>query len=293
MNGFLSPHEYFRRHGGRPKKGLGQHFLTQPRTAEKIVAAADLSSDDVVVEIGPGLGILTAHVVEVCPRLHLVELDSELADYVEEALRHRGHGAQVHRTDVLRFDWTRVAKEGGRRLVVVGNLPYQITSPLMFHLLEHRQAIHHGVFMVQKEVGQRLAASPGSKDYGVLSVLLSLYGRVKALFVVAPGQFYPPPKVDSLVIRIDFPEFKTDLSGVDFSMLRRLVNAAFQKRRKTLANSLAGFHGLSAEDVRDVLKTVGIDPGLRAEALAPEDFAVMARALAASTTQGHDAAPGP
>ncbi|ROR01579.1 16S rRNA (adenine(1518)-N(6)/adenine(1519)-N(6))-dimethyltransferase RsmA [Desulfosoma caldarium] len=280
MNGFLSPHEYFRRHGGRPKKRLGQHFLTQPRTAEKIVAAAHLSPDDVVVEIGPGLGILTAHLLPLCPRLHLVELDTGLADYVEEALRHRGHGARVHRIDVLRFDWTRVAKESGRRLVLVGNLPYQITSPLMFQLLEHRRAIHHGVFMVQKEVGRRLAASPGSKDYGVLSVLLSLYGRVKALFAVAPGQFYPPPKVDSLVIRIDFPESEADLGGVDFFMLRRLVNAAFQKRRKTLANSLAGFHGLCAESLRAALRMVGIDPALRAEVLTPKDFAHLARFLA-------------
>lgn len=280
MNGFLSPQEYFRRFKGRPRKGLGQHFLTQPKTAEKIVSAADLASEDAVVEVGPGLGILTAHLLKVCQEVHLVEVDPVLAEYLEKALRERGHGARVYRTDVLRFNWTRVAKETGRRVVVVGNLPYHITSPLMFHLLEHRRAIHHGVFMVQKEVGQRLAASPGSKDYGVLSVLLSLYGRVQALFFVGPGQFYPPPKVDSLVIRIDFPEPQTDLGGVDFSMLRALVNAAFQKRRKTLANSLAGFQGLGPQRVRKALQSVGIDPGLRGEALNPEDFATVARCLA-------------
>jgi len=284
--GFLSPYEYFRTTGKRPKKALGQHFLTQPKTAEKIVRAAEIVPEDVVVEVGPGLGMLTAFLAEATRHLHLVELDPDLADCLEAALTSRGRAVRMHRMDVLHFDWTQLAQEAGQKLVVVGNLPYQISSPLMFRLLEHRRALKHAVFMVQKEVGMRLAALPGSKDYGVLSVLLSLYGRVRALFAVGPGQFHPPPKVDSLVLRIDFPEERPELTEVDLDLLRRLVNAVFQNRRKTAANSLTGFHGLRAEAAREVLEAAGIDPRLRPEAVPPEAFARLARILGASRPGG-------
>lgn len=279
MKALVSPQEYFRLHGGRPRKHLGQHFLTQPKTAEKIVQAAGLTPQDVVVEVGPGLGMLTAFVVEVCVAAHLVEIDSQLADFLEKALAGRGGAVRVYRQDVLQFDWSRLAEEAGRRLVVLGNLPYHISSPLMFRILEHRHAVQRGVFMVQKEVGRRFAAEPGSGDYGVLSVLLRLYGTVQPVMSVGPGQFYPPPKVDSLVVRIDFPEERTEVEGVDFHFTRRVVNAAFQKRRKTVANALAGFQGLSASAVRTALKETGIDPGIRPEALRPDQFASLARNL--------------
>ncbi len=279
MKGLVSPQEYFRLHGGRPRKHLGQHFLTQPKTAEKIVQAATLAPDDVVVEVGPGLGMLTAFLVDACRRVHLVEIDSQLADFLEEAMSGRGGSVCVHRQDILQFDWSGTAREASRRLVIVGNLPYQISSPLLFRILENRHAIHHGVFMVQREVGRRLAAEPGSGDYGVLSVLLRLYGTVRPVLSVGPGQFYPPPKVDSLVVRMDFPEERSDVEGVDFQWIRQVVNAAFQKRRKTVANSLAGFHGLGAAGVRNALQEAGIDPGLRPEVLSPQAFASLARTL--------------
>ncbi len=279
MKGFLSPQEYFRITGRRPRKALGQHFLTQPKTAEKIVRAAEILPEDVVVEVGPGLGILTAFVAGTCRRLHLVEVDPDLAQIVEQALQGKEGSVRVHRMDILHFDWSQLAQETQRRLVVLGNLPYHISSPLMFRILEHRRSVHHGVFMVQREVGRRLAAAPGSKDYGVLSVLLSLYGRVEPLFPVGPGQFYPPPKVESLVLRIDFPEEQCDLKEVDFKLLRSLVNAVFQKRRKTLVNSLIGFHGLKAAQARKALEAAGMDPGIRPEAVVPEAYATLARIL--------------
>ena len=279
MKGFVSPQEYFRLHGGRPRKRLGQHFLTQPKTAEKIVRAATLVPEDVVVEVGPGLGMLTAFLVDACRAVHLVEIDPQLADYLEEAVKSRGAAVRVHRQDILQFDWSGAAREAGRRLVIVGNLPYQISSPLLFHILENRHSIHHGVFMVQREVGQRFDAEPGSGDYGVLSVLLGLYATVRPVMSVGPGQFYPPPKVESLVVRIDFPEEQNEVEGVDFPWLRQVVNAAFQKRRKTVANALAGFHGLGTAGMRALLQETGIDPGLRPEALRPESFASLARIL--------------
>ncbi|MEJ5348530.1 MAG: 16S rRNA (adenine(1518)-N(6)/adenine(1519)-N(6))-dimethyltransferase RsmA [Desulfosoma sp.] len=279
MKGFLSPQEYFKITGKRPRKALGQHFLSQPKTAEKIVRAAGILSEDVVVEVGPGLGILTGFVAGTCRRLHLVEVDSDLAQLAEQALKDKEDSVRVHRMDILHFDWSRLAEETQRRLVVLGNLPYHISSPLMFRLLEHRRSVHHGVFMVQREVGRRWAAAPGSKEYGVLSVLLSLYGRVEPLFPVGPGQFYPPPKVESVVVRIDFPEEQCDLKDVDFKLLRSLVNAVFQKRRKTLVNSLVGFHGLNAAKARKALEAAGMDPGIRPEAVEPEAYATLARIL--------------
>ncbi|MEJ5364039.1 MAG: 16S rRNA (adenine(1518)-N(6)/adenine(1519)-N(6))-dimethyltransferase RsmA [Desulfosoma sp.] len=289
MIGFISPQEYFRLHGGRPRKHLGQHFLTQPKTAEKIVQAATLAPDDVVVEVGPGLGMLTAFLLEACAAVHLVEIDPQLADFLQEAVSGRGGTVRVHRQDILEFDWDGAAREAGRRLVVVGNLPYQISSPLLFRILENRHAIHHGVFMVQREVGRRFAAEPGSGDYGVLSVLLRLYGTVRPVLSVGPGQFYPPPKVDSLVVRVDFPEERSDVEGVDFQWIRQVVNAAFQKRRKTVANSLTGFHGLGAAGVKAVLHAAGIDPTLRPEALGPEAFASLARTLKTTISSSHKA----
>ncbi|SHG18296.1 dimethyladenosine transferase [Desulfacinum infernum DSM 9756] len=276
MDLFPSPHEYFRDQQGRPRKRLGQHFLAQPKTAEKIVEAAHVEPDDVVVEVGPGLGALTAFLVGRCARLHLVELDTDLASFLSDRLASHGHGIRVHSMDVLRFPWDACAREAGRPLVVVGNLPYNISSPLMFRLLENRSLIRRGVFMVQREVGERLAAGPGTKDYGVLSVLLSIYGSVEPLFSVGPKQFYPPPRVDSLVVRLRFHDREPD---VPFQDIRAIVNAVFQKRRKTLANALMGAVPASGETLRRAILRAGLNPTDRPERIPPGSFLELARAL--------------
>ncbi len=273
MKFYCSPQEYFRRRGGVPRKPLGQHFLAQPKTAEKIVRLAHIGDDDVVVEVGPGLGALTGFIAGRCRTLHLVELDRDLAEFLGGRFRDASGSVVVHVEDILRFDWDACFQKYEKPLLVVGNLPYKISSPLMFRLLEKRTLLDRAVFMVQREVGERLAAGPGSRDYGVLSVLLGLFASVEKLFTVGPKQFYPPPKVDSVVVRIRFRE-----QGVcaDYPRVRDVVHAAFQKRRKTVFNSLRGYGRRSDEEIREALTAADIDPRTRPEQIDPERFARLA-----------------
>lgn len=275
MPDFLSPSEYFHSVEYRPRKRFGQHFLAQPATAARIVEGAELEKNDVAVEIGPGLGALTRFILPRVETAHLVELDREMVGYLRA--RVPAESAVIHEMDVLSFDFAGLAEQEGKRLVLLGNLPYNISGPLMFHILESFPAIARAVFMVQKEVGVRLAAVPGTKDYGVLSVLLGMLARVRTLFTVGPGQFYPPPKVQSVVIRIDFAQERPP--GPDFAFFRKLVSVAFQQRRKTLGNSLSGGFRLSAEAVSQACTQAGIDPRRRAETLSADEFLNLGRTL--------------
>ncbi len=276
---FVSPQEYFRERGMSPRKRFGQHFLIQPKTAERIVESAELSPSDAVVEVGPGLGALTRFILPRVGRLHLVELDRDLAAFLEGNLHAADCRVSIYQRDILEVDFCALGQPEGERLVVLGNLPYNISSPLVFRLLESRCCIRRAVFMVQREVGERLTAGPGGKEYGVLSVLLGVYARVQSLFIVGPGQFYPPPAVDSLVVLIDF---NNDLSSgaPSFAFLRKLVSTCFQQRRKTLSNSLKGLAGANATLLHEALLASGIDPKRRPETLSAEEFVGLAKALA-------------
>jgi len=272
MGQFLTPRQYYQLHGTKPRKRFGQHFLAQPATAERIVASADLEESDVVVEVGPGLGALTQFILPKVRTLHLVELDRDLANYLQTATQHLQDRVHVNQQDILTFDFQSLSRLEEKRLVVMGNLPYNITSPLVFYLLDCIEAIKRGVFMVQKEVGERLTAAPGTKTYGVLSVLLGVYAKACKLFSVGPQQFYPQPQVDSLVIRIDFPE-AAQISGLSFKKFRAIVNLAFQQRRKTLRNSLKS---LDAKGIEQAFKMSDINPQRRPETLTPEEFLKLA-----------------
>ena len=278
---FVSPQEYFRECGLRPRKRFGQHFLSQPGTAERIVEASGLCPSDVVVEVGPGLGALTRFILPRVRQLHLVELDRDLVAFMEAHLTVTEGQVVFYRQDILTFDFCRLASSEGESLVVLGNLPYNISSPLVFRLLEARGCLKRAVLMVQKEVGARLTASPGGKDYGVLSVLLGVYARVRSLFVVGPGQFYPPPKVDSLVVSIDFAG-KPAPDEPSFAFLRQVVNTCFQQRRKTLYNSLKGLGEAMGGRLEEAFLTSGIDPKRRPETLSPQEFIGLAKALSAA-----------
>ncbi len=274
----VSPQEYFRGRRLSPRKRFGQHFLSQPGTAERIVEAGCLCPSDVVVEVGPGLGALTRFILPKVRQLHLVELDRDLAAYLEAHLPATEGRVFTYQQDILTFDFNNLARREGEPLMVLGNLPYNISSPLIFRLLEDRCSLKRAVLMVQKEVGERLTASPGGKSYGVLSVLLGAYTRVQSLFAVGPGQFFPPPEVDSLVVSIEF----TDRTGPEvpsFSFLRKVVNAGFQQRRKILLNSLKGVAGATAKRLEELFLTEGIDPQRRPETLSPEEFVRLAKAL--------------
>jgi len=278
MDIFLNPREYFHLHGLKPRKRFGQHFLIQPSTAARIVAHAELQQSDLVVEIGPGLGSLTQFIAPRVDRLHLVELDWDLASYLTKATRSISDRVLVHQLDVLQFDFQGLAQSEGKRLVVLGNLPYNISSPLIFHLLEAVQSIKRAVFMVQREVGERLAAGAGSKSYGVLSVLLGVCAQVNKLFLVGPEQFMPKPKVDSLVIRMDFPERKMAVNP-SFRFFRSVVNLAFQHRRKTLRNSLRSLMGNNPLALEHALAPISVDLAQRPETLSPQQFFQLAGIL--------------
>ena len=244
----------------RPRKRFGQHFLHDRRTLERIVAAIAPASGDGIVEIGPGEGALTRLLAERLPHLEAIEIDRDLAarlsaEFAPERLT-------VHCTDALEFDYG--ALPVGAR--IVGNLPYNISTPLLFLLAEHAARIRDLHFMLQREVVERMVARPSTSEYGRLSVMLQVRFRMEKLFRVLPGAFRPPPKVESALVRM-VPHANTP--ECDAGRLAKVVRQAFSARRKTLRNALP----LAAEDYT----ALGINPGLRPENLSPHEYVAIAR----------------
>ncbi len=254
----------------RPRKRFGQHFLRDRGVVARIVSALAPQTGDHVVEIGPGTGALTRELLTRMTRLEAVELDRDLLARLEaEFPRDK---LTLHNADALKFDFCKIASDGGK-LRLIGNLPYNISTPLLFHLLDQAGCIEDMLFMLQKEVVERLRAEPGGKDYGRLSVMIQYRCAVEKLFDVAPGAFTPPPKVDSAVVRL-VPHAKPPVAVDDPARFALLVRAAFASRRKTLRNNMRGL--LSAED----LLALGIDPVRRAETLSLAEFAILSNAAA-------------
>jgi 16S rRNA (adenine1518-N6/adenine1519-N6)-dimethyltransferase len=277
----LSPKTLLLRLGLRPKKALGQHFLLHPHQARRIVAALNLTGEETVVEIGAGLGALTGLLAPAASRVIALERDPELAQFLAAELLVESPGVQVICQDVLEFDFPGAAREAGRSLAVVGNLPYQITSPLLFTLIRDVVAIAQAVLMMQSEVGERLLASPGTKEYGILSVLVQYHFRVIRLFSLSPGNFFPPPQVDSVVLRL-VPEPPASVA-LDAILLHQLVKAAFGHRRKTLNNTLvsgAAAFKLRPEAMRGVIAELNIDPKRRGETLSVAEFVAVSNRVA-------------
>ncbi|MDZ3822247.1 MAG: 16S rRNA (adenine(1518)-N(6)/adenine(1519)-N(6))-dimethyltransferase RsmA [Pseudoxanthomonas sp.] len=249
-----------------PRKRFGQHFLHDPGVLARIVAAISPRPGEALVEIGPGEGALTDPLLATGATLTVVELDRDLA----ERLRAR-HDPRltVVEADALTVDFGALAAAGGAPLRLVGNLPYNVSSPILFHCLDHLDAIADMHFMLQKEVVDRMAAPPGDKTYGRLSVMLQARCTVTPLFDVGPGAFRPPPKVDSAVVRLQ-PRPAGELPVADAARFAAVVKAAFAQRRKTLRNALSGL--LDAERIA----AAGIDPGSRAEQVPVEGFVALA-----------------
>lgn len=252
----------------RARKHLGQHFLHDPAVIAKIVATIAPRAGDRLVEIGGGLGALTFPLFEAATELDVIELDERLAMELERQARERGHSLTVHRADALEFDFSSLAAKG-RTVRVVGNLPYNISTPLLFHLLRQRAAIADIVIMVQKEVARRITAGPGGKDYGRLTVMLSAWLTAEQCFDVGPGAFKPAPRVWSTVLRLT-PRREARFAIDDETQFADLVRRAFSMRRKTLARGLAGIV------TREQIAAAGIDPRARPETLAPGQFAMLA-----------------
>ena len=254
----------------RPKKSFGQHFLHEKRYIERIVSAISPRADDFVVEIGPGEGALTLPLLAAAGKLTAIELDTDLIPDLKARAASVGELSIIH-SDVLKVDFTALAhRHGVERLRVAGNLPYYISSPILFHCVEHAAAIQDMHFMLQKEVVDRMAAEPGSKVYGRLSVMLQLVCRVEPLFNVPPGAFRPPPKVDSAVVRL-VPLAPDQLHDANPDRLYAIVKAAFAQRRKTLSNALK--HVMDA----GAIMAADVDPKARAETLSPHDYVRLAK----------------
>ena len=249
-----------------PKKSLGQHFLTDRSYIDKIVMAVNAQPGDRLVEIGPGQGAITFPLLRKHGELTAIEFDRDLITPLMEASEGVGRLTIVHK-NVLDVDFGKLAGDGKIRLV--GNLPYNLSSPILFHAIEHAASIHDMVFMLQKEVVDRMAAESGSKVYGRLSVMLQAYCRVDSLFVVPPGAFRPPPKVDSAVARL-VPRDASAIGIADHRRFEEVVRAAFGQRRKTLRNALGGT--CSSEQI----EAAGLRPDARAEQIEVEGFVRLA-----------------
>jgi 16S rRNA (adenine1518-N6/adenine1519-N6)-dimethyltransferase len=254
------------------KKRYGQHFLHDPGTIERIVHAIAPAPCDRLVEVGPGRGAITAPLLSAAGALDVVEIDADVVQPLRERCAGRGD-LRVHIADALEFDFTALRGEGPR-LRLVGNLPYNVSTPLLFHFITHLDAIEDMHFMLQREVVVRMAARPGNKDYGRLTVMLAPMVVVEPLFDIGTGAFSPPPKVISTFFTLRphrTPPF--ELRRPD--AYARVVAAAFSQRRKTLRNSLSALLGA------DAIADAGIDPGARAETLHPAQFAALADRCAA------------
>lgn len=260
----------------RPKKSLSQNFLINDRAAKRIVDSLDIQEGDTVLEIGAGKGALTKYVLEKATKVIAVEIDKKLCQYLEQRFAEKNNLVLINK-DILKIDWGNLTGKMGH-LKVIGNLPYRITSPLLSLLLENREFIPLSVLMVQKEVAKRICAQPGSKDWSPLSITVQLYADVKTLFHLKPASFFPPPKVESSVIKIVFLE-KPKLFIADEKLFFSVIRSAFGQRRKIILNSLSANLNLPKKEVELILNKVKIDPKRRPETLSIQEFARLSSAL--------------
>lgn len=248
----------------KARKRFGQNFLHDHGVIRRIIRAIAPHESDQLVEIGPGLGALTEELLAEAGELDAIELDRDLPPILRTKFFNYGNKFRIHEADAMKFDFSQLRKDD-KRLRIVGNLPYNISTQLIFHLLSHSDNIEDMHFMLQKEVVDRMAAGPGENNYGRLGIMAQYLCKVESLFVVPPGAFNPAPKVDSAIIRLT-PYRELPHVASDPSQLEIVVRTAFNMRRKTLRNNLKPL--LTADE----LESLGIDPGLRPEKLPISDF---------------------
>ncbi|MFZ2633907.1 MAG: 16S rRNA (adenine(1518)-N(6)/adenine(1519)-N(6))-dimethyltransferase RsmA [Desulfosalsimonadaceae bacterium] len=271
-----APRTLLAAHDLHPKKQYGQNFLVDPSTARMIVDRTGLSPDDIVLEIGAGLGALTIPAAAQAKKVIAVEKDPEILAVLETELAARNIANVVLvNQDILTVDIPAVSCREGRKFIVIGNLPYNISSQIVIALIRDRQSIDRAVLMFQKEVAQRLAVGPGSKDYGRLSVMLQYCADVKKVATVGPHLFLPKPKVASEVIEICFKDAIIE-PATDENLLSAVVKAAFSTRRKTLKNALMNMErNINIDIITRVLADAAIDPSRRAETLSVSEFVTL------------------
>jgi 16S rRNA (adenine1518-N6/adenine1519-N6)-dimethyltransferase len=263
----------------RPRKRLGQNFLVHENIIESILRLLDLSPEDEIVEIGPGLGFLTRRLVDTAKRVWAVEIDSVLVDRLKRSSLGSHPAFQLMHNDILK-----VAPEDflpPHKVKLVGNLPYSISTPVLFRLFDWREHFSSLVLMMQKEVADRIASSPGTKAYGTLSVWCQVHGRISERVSVSPEAFFPKPKVRSTILKINLYQ-EPLIPLTDLPLLRGLVRAAFGHRRKTVGNALMGWLQRDRNEIESLLRLGGINPVRRGETLRVEEFLALTHSLRAS-----------
>lgn len=270
------------KHGFRHSKSLGQNFLSDIHIIEDIVDGSDIEPEDLVIEIGPGMGVLTAAAAERAGKVIAVEIDKKLIPILKETLAEYDN-VEIINADIMKTDLTEIVEANrpadGGKVRVIGNLPYYITTPIIMKLLEESVPADSITIMMQKEVADRIKAGPGGKDYGALTVAVGFYCTITHVADAPKEVFVPRPKVDSTVIRLDLrKECPVDL--IDQKIFFETVKGGFGQRRKTLLNSLTGVRGLPKPEIADALNAAGIDPKRRAETLSLDEFAAVANEIA-------------
>jgi 16S rRNA (adenine1518-N6/adenine1519-N6)-dimethyltransferase len=263
-----------------PKKQLGQNFLADPSTARMIVERVGIEPDDVILEIGSGLGALTIPAARRAAHVTAVETDRKIADLLKTELLAAGtDNVAIVRDSILNVEIETFAADKPKKIVVVGNLPYNISSQILVKLIKARAVVDRAVVMFQKELADRLTAGPGNKAYGRITVMLAYCAAIKTVAVIKDRMFYPRPKVDSAVLEIRFRETLAHPAD-DEAFLFRVIKAAFGKRRKTLKNALVQSElGLDSAAVANALAAADIDPVRRAETLTPDEFVLLSNKL--------------
>ena len=263
------------------QKKFGQNFLIDPHVLEKIIASAEIGKDDFVLEIGPGIGTMTQYLCENAGHVMAVEIDKNLIPILEETLSEYQNVSIVNQ-DILKMDLKEIAEKenGGKRIKVVANLPYYITTPIIMELFESHLPLESVTVMVQKEVAERMQAEPGTKDYGALSLAVQYYAQAEIVANVPPNSFMPRPKVGSAVIRLTCHK-ENPVQVSDERFLFRIIRASFNQRRKTLQNGLANDASLpvSKEQVAEALEKMGLSATIRGERLSLQEFATLSNIL--------------
>ena len=268
------------RHNFQLSKSLGQNFITDRNVLESIIAGADVGPEDLVIEIGPGIGVLTERAAEEAAKVVAIEIDSKLIPILQETLS-ECHNVEVINQDILKTDLTEIIRQqreaeafsGSVR--IIGNLPYYITTPIIMKILEEGVPADSITIMMQKEVADRIRSGPGTKAYGAISVAVQYYCEVEKVASVPKEVFVPRPKVDSTVLNLK-PLKEKSINPINEKDFFACVKASFAQRRKTLANSLASAGGMDKEITKNILENAGIDPGRRAETLTIEEFGRLA-----------------
>ncbi len=273
----VSIKQELREYGLFPKKRLGQHFLVDRNILNKVIRTAQVGKEDVVLEVGPGLGEMTLALAHRVKKVIAIEIDPKLVAILNKKAKDYPN-VEVMKSDILKVDFKHILEKEGHTIKVVANLPYQISTPLVFRFIELKEAFSTFTLMLQKEVAERMVAPPGRKEYGPLSIFIQLFLNPSILFFIKPSAFFPPPKVESAVVHMVWKE-KPMIEKNDEEWFKRIVKACFGYRRKTLLNALKHSELCLPDSTESRMEKVGIDPRRRPETLTIEEFIRLAEAL--------------